>query len=1503
MGETAATDVPRERIGGRYRIVAFRGAGSEGSVYLADDLFTGHQVALKLGAASRLAAEYERSASLTHPNLARAIALWPDGPAAALSLEYASEDLTAVRGSAEATVVRHVAEIARALGYLHRRGIVHADLKPQNAVLTGEGLARRALLIDLGLAGVERTSRGSLEYAAPEVLEGSAPPSPASDLYSLGVTLHELLSGVNPFARATPAEVVRAHFGPQPLARASAGVQAVIAKLLAREPQSRYAHADEVIEALGSAAGLELQAEGDGLAPDCIGLGALRGRDAELQRFQQAVARARSGSGSQLFVGGPPRSGKSRLLARFSVAAELAGMRVLRVLPGRGLETLGRWLALLLGDRSAAEPTVALVHKWLAAACERHPIALLLDDADSDPGLFALLAALARSREWKQRPLLVAAVAADAIDPALERIELAALPAAVAREKLREAFGSASWSERLADVLVRETSGLPGELEDAVLDLAARGILGRRRGQWELNELRAGRDLSACVPRAALRAAREQVRKLPEALRRALGIAVVLGSRCDRATLAALAGTEPAAALERAGSLESDGSRLRCPHIALSRAAERALSPADRREANRRAAELAADARSRAVHLFRAQSRGCVRAALAAARSQARDGAPAEAARLYQIACAARRAPLFDARAALLVERSGDCLALAGHLAAARLAYSRSLARGGDPGRIWQKVAKARWQEGRFDQVLAALARAREGGGDPLAIAIVEARAQATRGDYERARQLAGDALPLARARGDAESATRLHHLLGTCAWHGGDGRRAVAEERAAVLIARRHGDRRAEADARVGLGSAYRLLAKYRQAAQEASKAIELYAAVGDERQEALAWNNLGAARYLAGEWDRALEAWEKLGTKKARTLEEELLTLNNLGNLYRERGDLPRAKDLLRRALAKIREAGGYARMEALVRGNLGEVAAREGDLQAAQALYLETLEQALRIDARDEVVETERRLAELDLLRRDPAAAHARASAALDLAVRAGNQVEEGNLLRVLALSARARRDGPAADSAAQRARAALQQAGATLELARLECVTCLLELDRADAVQAEAALRRARGTFEKLGAAPDLRELEQLEREVEALQRKSLSRIEALTHAAQRLAASNDPAALLEEVLDQALQLTRAERGFILLNEGSGPPRVAAVRGADANATLHISRTIADGVLHTGEMVAIADIVGREQLSTQKSILDLGLRSVLCAPIRSGGKQLGILYVDSRRVGVLLSQKDLGLLSAFAALAGSALENAHLIDDLRRKTDLLAHMAHEFRTPLVGIKGYADLVRDDPGLSAPVRKDLDVISDQALRLSNLVDRTLELARMEAGAAKLSRVHVSLPEVATAAIAGLKPIALMKSIAVDLSAEEGAPEVLGDFERLVQVITNLVGNAIHYSPNGKRVWVKVGRGEPLPVPRVPRIEVEGSPSSAAPAPSPSARVTVSDEGPGIPAASIDKLFTPFFRAGNTKRTGTGLGLVITQEIVRHHGGHIRVESELGRGTTFTIVLPGAA
>jgi signal transduction histidine kinase len=128
-------------------------------------------------------------------------------------------------------------------------------------------------------------------------------------------------------------------------------------------------------------------------------------------------------------------------------------------------------------------------------------------------------------------------------------------------------------------------------------------------------------------------------------------------------------------------------------------------------------------------------------------------------------------------------------------------------------------------------------------------------------------------------------------------------------------------------------------------------------------------------------------------------------------------------------------------------------------------------------------------------------------------------------------------------------------------------------------------------------------------------------------------------------------------------------------------------------------------------------------------------------------------------------------------------------------------------------------------------------------------------------------------------------------------------VQVITNLVGNAIHYSGEGTAIAVRVASGEPLAGRARPRIEFEGAPQGAdsqPPAPR-SVQVVVADHGPGIAAEDIPRLFTPFFRGGSG--TGTGLGLVISREIVREHGGEIRVESKLGQGTTFAVVLPGLA
>ncbi|MGE5048899.1 MAG: sensor histidine kinase, partial [Deltaproteobacteria bacterium] len=155
-------------------------------------------------------------------------------------------------------------------------------------------------------------------------------------------------------------------------------------------------------------------------------------------------------------------------------------------------------------------------------------------------------------------------------------------------------------------------------------------------------------------------------------------------------------------------------------------------------------------------------------------------------------------------------------------------------------------------------------------------------------------------------------------------------------------------------------------------------------------------------------------------------------------------------------------------------------------------------------------------------------------------------------------------------------------------------------------------------------------------------------------------------------------------------------------------------------------------------------------------------------------------------------------------------------------------------------------------------------------------------------------------------MKSIEVTLERDPAVPAVVGDFDRLVQVITNLVGNAIQYSSERSPISVRIAPGEPLVRAKtVPRIEFEGAKAEPEPPepPRPSAVVFIADRGPGIAEADLEKLFTPFFRGSRGGAAGTGLGLVISREIVRQHGGDIRVESKLAQGTRFTVVLPGAA
>ena len=222
----------------------------------------------------------------------------------------------------------------------------------------------------------------------------------------------------------------------------------------------------------------------------------------------------------------------------------------------------------------------------------------------------------------------------------------------------------------------------------------------------------------------------------------------------------------------------------------------------------------------------------------------------------------------------------------------------------------------------------------------------------------------------------------------------------------------------------------------------------------------------------------------------------------------------------------------------------------------------------------------------------------------------------------------------------------------------------------------------------------------------------------------------------------------------------------------------------------------------------------------------------------------------------------------------------RLDLYSVVAHDLRGPLSTMMMRADLLLAGRHgeLSTAVERDVKLMKERMGDLVAMVSDFLDLARLEAPEISLHRVPMDLREVALEVLEDFEPLAMNKGITLSLAPSGEVPIVMADTARLHQVFSNLVSNAIKFSAPGSAVTV--------------RFNVDAS----------DVEVEVQDTGPGIEAAALPKLFTKYARALDVNHTvaGTGLGLMIVKQLVESHGGHVRVASEVGKGSVFAFSLP---
>jgi signal transduction histidine kinase/DNA-binding response OmpR family regulator len=424
------------------------------------------------------------------------------------------------------------------------------------------------------------------------------------------------------------------------------------------------------------------------------------------------------------------------------------------------------------------------------------------------------------------------------------------------------------------------------------------------------------------------------------------------------------------------------------------------------------------------------------------------------------------------------------------------------------------------------------------------------------------------------------------------------------------------------------------------------------------------------------------------------------------------------------------------------------------------------------------------------------------------------------------------------------------------------------------------------------------------INQQEREV----RERAAELITINRISQALATQLDKDLLIQFVGDQIRDLFHAPIAYVsLLDRATMILHFPYTFGEDA-ASRPFGAGLTSQIIRSGEPLLINEDMDRNRARLGVEQIGRHSASYLGVPIQSGGQAIGVISVQSTEHEGRFTEADQRLLLTIASAVGVAFHNAKLFEETRlaraaaeeadaAKSSFLSTVSHELRTPLTSVLGFAKIIRrrledrlfpliagDDRKVEQTkqqVLENLGVVVSEGERLTKLIDDVLDLAKIEAGKFTWNLASVSMADVIERATAATASLFEAKKLKLQRVVQSGLPTITGDQDRLIQVVINLISNAVKFTDQGT-------------------IEC------AARCVDDELIVSVADSGIGIAPADQPKVFEKFKQVGDTltdKPKGTGLGLPICKEIVEYHGGRIWVESAPGHGSVFSFTLPIAA